>query len=119
MSRRRPIHSTSPVNVSHPLGPGGPRPQGEQLQGDVGAHPDGGEEEVAEKQELVVGHRENLSAATDGRARRPKARASAPAVWLCLAEAGRIWRRRRTRSSIGGWVENRLAMPPPENGLTM
>ena len=32
---------------------------------------------------------------------------------------GRIWRNRRTRSSIGGCVENRLAMPPPRNGLTM
>ena len=36
--------------------------------------------------------------------------------------AGRICRRRRTRSSIGGWVLNRLAMAfalPPESGLTM
>ena len=32
---------------------------------------------------------------------------------------GRIWRRRRTRSSIGGCVENRLAIPPPEKGFTM
>ena len=32
---------------------------------------------------------------------------------------GRIWRRRRTRSSIGGWVEKRPARPLLEKGLTM
>lgn len=32
---------------------------------------------------------------------------------------GRIWRSLFTRSSIGGWVEKRPAMPLPEKGLTM
>ena len=32
---------------------------------------------------------------------------------------GRIWRSLVTRSSIGGWVENRPAMPFALNGLTM
>ncbi len=32
---------------------------------------------------------------------------------------GRICRNRLTRSSIGGCVENSLAMPPPLNGFTM
>jgi hypothetical protein len=32
---------------------------------------------------------------------------------------GRIWRSRRTRSSIGGWVEKRPAMPLPLKGRTM
>ena len=40
-------------------------------------------------------------------------------VYAMQTSAGRIWRRRRTRSSIGGWVENRPAIPPPLNGLTM
>ena len=49
------------------------------------------------------------SIATGFRSRRPGRQTS----------AGRIWRRRRTRSSIGGWVENRPAIPLPLNGLTM
>ena len=32
---------------------------------------------------------------------------------------GRIWRSLFTRSSIGGWVEKRPAMPLLEKGLTM
>ena len=48
--------------------------------------------------------------------RRPFRSRSSPYAY---PREGRIWRSRRTRSSIGGWVENRLAIPPPENGLTM
>ena len=36
-----------------------------------------------------------------------------------VQELGRIWRSRRTRSSIGGCVEKSEAKPPPLNGLTM
>jgi hypothetical protein len=41
------------------------------------------------------------------------------ATWCDYAIVGRIWRSRRTRSSIGGWVENSAAIPPPLKGLTM
>ena len=35
------------------------------------------------------------------------------------AQAAAMVRRRRTRSSIGGWVLNHLARPPPLRGLTV